>query len=50
MSGYNPGDYDMNGDVDNSDKNELWIPNSGRGTQIPGTVIPDGGYKSQVPK
>ena len=38
------------GDVSNPDKNELWIPNSGRGTQIPGTVIPDGGYKSQVPK
>jgi hypothetical protein len=34
-SGYLSGDIDMNGQVDNKDKNDFWLPNFGEGTQVP---------------
>jgi hypothetical protein len=33
--GYHPGDYDLNGQVDNLDKNDLWLINIGTQTQVP---------------
>jgi hypothetical protein len=50
QSGYNAGDFNMDGDVGNPDKNELWVPNSGKGSQVPGSAVPEEGYKCQVPK
>ncbi|MBM3434842.1 MAG: hypothetical protein FJY07_01335 [Bacteroidetes bacterium] len=34
-SGYKPADYDMNGRVNNQDKNDLWFMNSGSQSQVP---------------
>lgn len=34
-SGYKPADYDMNGRVNNQDKNDLWFVNSGSQSQVP---------------
>jgi hypothetical protein len=34
--GYREGDMDMNGQVNNKDKNEYWLPNFGYGCQVPG--------------
>jgi hypothetical protein len=34
--GYREGDMDMNGQVNNKDKNEYWLPNYGYGCQVPG--------------
>jgi hypothetical protein len=36
-SGYSGMDMDMNGQVDNNDKNDLTIPNLGKNSQVPGT-------------
>ncbi|MBC8487309.1 MAG: hypothetical protein H8D45_14865 [Bacteroidetes bacterium] len=33
--GYKSGDFNMNGQVSNTDKNELWLPNIGEGSQVP---------------
>lgn len=33
--GYKSGDFNMNGQVSNADKNEMWLPNDGKGTYIP---------------
>jgi hypothetical protein len=33
--GYLPGDYNLNGQVDNLDKNDLWMINIGTQTQVP---------------
>jgi hypothetical protein len=33
--GYQPADLDLNGQVNNTDKNEMWIPNIGRSCQVP---------------
>ena len=33
--GYNSADFDMNGQVDNPDKNEMWVPNVGEASQVP---------------
>lgn len=33
--GYKSADLDMDGQVDNSDKNDKWLPNEGKGSQIP---------------
>ena len=34
-TGYNPADYNLDTQVDNKDKNDFWIPNIGKGTQVP---------------
>jgi len=34
-SGYKPADYDMNGRVNNQDKNDLWFMNIGSQSQVP---------------
>ncbi|RLD49735.1 MAG: hypothetical protein DRJ05_20550, partial [Bacteroidetes bacterium] len=33
--GYKSGDFDMDGQVGNIDKNDNWIPNDGKGSQVP---------------
>jgi len=33
--GYNSADFDMDGQVNNPDKNGMWIPNEGEGSQVP---------------
>lgn len=33
--GYNASDYDLSGQVNNMDKNDFWLPNSGIGSQVP---------------
>ena len=33
--GYNNADFDLNSQVSNSDKNDIWLPNSGAGSQVP---------------
>jgi hypothetical protein len=49
-AGYLEADFNLNVDVDNVDKNDYWVPNAGGGSQVPGSVVPEGGYKCQVPK
>ena len=34
-SGYEQSDYNLDGEVDNSDKNEIWVKNPGIETQVP---------------
>ncbi len=34
-TGYLPADHTMDAQVDNKDKNDIWIPNNGQGTQVP---------------
>ena len=34
-SGYKPGDFNLNGQTDNQDKNEIWLPSLGYSSQIP---------------
>jgi len=34
-SGYKFGDFNLDTQVDNKDKNDLWVPNQGKGTQVP---------------
>jgi len=33
--GYNPADFDMNGNVNLADKTGIWKPVSGKGTRVP---------------
>jgi len=33
--GYKSADFDMDGQVNNPDKNEMWVPNNGEGCQVP---------------
>jgi len=33
--GYLPSDLDLSGQVDNRDKNDYWLPNTGAGSQVP---------------
>ncbi|GAB4324011.1 MAG: hypothetical protein Kow00127_16700 [Bacteroidales bacterium] len=33
--GYLPEDFSLNGQVDNRDKNDFWLPNNGNGSQVP---------------
>ncbi len=33
--GYNAGDFNLNGQVNNPDKNGIWVPNLGIGTKVP---------------
>ena len=33
-SGYLPEDLSLDGQVDNTDKNDFWVPNLGAGTQV----------------
>lgn len=35
QSGYKPADFDLNGQVNNSDKNIYWLPNLGRSCLVP---------------
>ena len=39
----------MDVQVNNSDKNDIWAPNSGKGGQVPDGAQ-ESGYKSQVPE
>jgi len=34
-TGYLPADHNMDAEVDNKDKNDIWIPNNGKGTKVP---------------
>ncbi|MBN2175865.1 MAG: S8 family serine peptidase [Bacteroidales bacterium] len=34
-AGLKASDYDMNTQVDNTDKNDVWVPNVGKGTKVP---------------
>jgi len=34
-AGYMNGDFNCDGQVNNSDKNDIWAPNGGLGTQVP---------------
>ena len=34
-SGYQQGDFDLNMQIDNKDKNQIWFPNLGTGIQVP---------------
>ena len=34
--GYRSSDYSLDSQVDNKDKNDIWLPNSGTGTQVMG--------------
>lgn len=34
-NGYKSTDFNMNGQVNNPDKDELWVPNEGKGSQVP---------------
>jgi len=34
-AGYKSGDFNMDIEVDNKDKNDIWVPNTGSGSQIP---------------
>ena len=34
-TGYKEGDFNMNGQVNNTDKNDDWFPNMGSGSYIP---------------
>ena len=33
--GYLESDYNFDGEIDNQDKNDFWLPNMGEGSQIP---------------
>jgi hypothetical protein len=33
--GYKSADFDLNGKVNNQDKNDRWLPNNGQGSQLP---------------
>ena len=33
--GYKEGDFNLNGHVNNPDKNNIWVPNLGMGTKVP---------------
>jgi hypothetical protein len=33
--GYQMGDFNLNGHVNNPDKNQIWVPNLGQGTKVP---------------
>jgi hypothetical protein len=33
--GYKSADFDLDGQVGNPDKNEMWVPNEGKGSQVP---------------
>jgi len=33
--GYLPSDYNLNSEADNKDKDDIWVPNLGMGTQVP---------------
>jgi hypothetical protein len=35
VQGYKSADIDLDGHVNNRDKNEIWLPNIGEGSQIP---------------
>mgnify|MGYP006306429621 FL=1 len=48
LSGYESSDFTLDNQVDNTDKNDIWLPNSGEGTQIP--EISGKNYITQVPK
>ncbi|MCB0805682.1 MAG: hypothetical protein KDC05_07765 [Bacteroidales bacterium] len=47
LSGYKSSDFSLDSEVDNKDKNNIWLPNSGAGSQVPESVSK---YSSQVPK
>ncbi len=34
-TGYEPSDYNLDSQVDNKDKNDVWVPNETTGTQVP---------------
>jgi len=34
-TGYKQGDFNMDTQVDNNDKNDIWVPNVGEGTKVP---------------
>jgi C1A family cysteine protease len=34
-AGYKEGDYNLDKDINNQDKNEIWVPNNGSGSQVP---------------
>lgn len=46
--GYKQSDYSLDSQVNNKDKNDIWIPNSGMGSQVSGMATP--GYHTQVPE
>jgi hypothetical protein len=46
--GYKQSDYSLNSQVDNKDKNDIWLPNSGMGTQVSG--MSNQGLQTQVPE
>jgi len=49
-SGYKSADYNLNGEVDNRDKNDVWLPSLGSSTQIPlGSTIPTEGLIAYYP-
>jgi len=48
QTGYISADFTLDTQVNNLDKNEIWLPNSGAGSQIPAKV--QSAYSSQVPK
>jgi hypothetical protein len=35
VSGYHSADLDLDGQVNSQDKNDVWLPNNGEGTQVP---------------
>ncbi|MBN2174118.1 MAG: hypothetical protein JW731_08305 [Bacteroidales bacterium] len=47
LAGYLNSDYSLNGNVNNQDKNDIWYPNDGAGSQIEGSTKH---YKCQVTK
>ncbi|MCF8368497.1 MAG: hypothetical protein K9G76_05595 [Bacteroidales bacterium] len=47
--GYFSSDFDLNSQVNNTDKNQVWLPNSGSGTQVPSGPIPNL-YSCMVPQ
>ncbi|MCD4788918.1 MAG: hypothetical protein K8R37_02870 [Bacteroidales bacterium] len=46
--GYKSADYSLDTQVNNLDKNEIWLPNSGMGSQVSGMINLK--YKCQVPE
>ncbi|MEZ5196756.1 MAG: hypothetical protein R2764_10230 [Bacteroidales bacterium] len=47
-SGYRQGDFDMNMQTDNQDKNQIWLPNLGTGVQVPESTV-NKNFKCAVP-
>lgn len=48
-SGYNTADFDLNTQVANNDKNDIWLPNSGSGSQVPANFL-NSSFSCMVPK